>query len=679
MSCCNGSSRFGFGVRFQSPDYKNPLASRCLLLGCSSNHWFTSLALALQEARAKAAGRLRRQIPNAFTKASIEGREALTPSCPGHHSIDSKKAQSGAYTRLSNGINFQCLSTFPKHELRGKVVMVRCDLRVIFKDQKIVDEQPIIVALPTIKYLHEIGAKVVLASHWNPLESHVIGIDMLLIADLLSRNLGHKVVIASGLVGEIVEEQISLLKEGSIMLLENLLLRKEETANNSDFSKRLVAKVDYFVNDAFSLSHRVLASTVGAARFTRARLAGLQFEREFLPLVQVAHAPEPPFVAIIGGGKLAEKMDVLQALVHKCDKVIITGAMALTLLSIFSRDEASLHLCKDLKEAAFNMLDVAKAHNVDLVLPTDLWCVEDSDIYQKKCVFSASSIPRGWRAIEFGPASLARVTAAINSCKMVLWIGAFGFCNRSGISEGAVILANMLGHIGSSAYVIVAGMEQSLAVRRADVTSLIGHVSHSCAALWELLKGNSLPGVDALDDVPYKLITWNKMFKSPFLPLIVDIGSVFLESLLSGVWQGFIQDQHFVAANAITSFKQLVFGYPGGVILVAIQCPNPDFNKNERRQRMVQRALVESVVEVLPQGGKIFLQSDVETVVCQMRREFECYGKGKVGLDIEHHNEKSCDDEGWLKSNPFKVATDWERHVLAKGGQMYRLMLAKMN
>ncbi|KAJ7294979.1 hypothetical protein O6H91_Y220300 [Diphasiastrum complanatum] len=140
-----------------------------------------------------------------------------------------------------------------------------------------------------------------------------------------------------------------------------------------------------------------------------------------------------------------------------------------------------------------------------------------------------------------------------------------------------------------------------------------------------------------------------------------------------------VSDRHFVAANAITSFKQLVFGYPGGVILVAIQCPNPDFNKNERRQRMVQRALVESVVEVLPQGGKIFLQSDVETVVCQMRREFECYGKGKVGLDIEHHNEKSCDDEGWLKSNPFKVATDWERHVLAKGGQMYRLMLAKMN
>ncbi|KAL6534160.1 hypothetical protein OROHE_013085 [Orobanche hederae] len=529
------------------------------------------------------------------------------------------------------------LRNLPKKDLFNKVVMVRFDAMVLLQGMK--EHQPLPAdAFSTIKYLYEAGAKVVLVSSWNKNMNSWFHSEACpsteSVADFLSSILELKFVPIKFVPGYL-QSYLQESKQSGILLLENLFHFKGERANCAKFAKELASGVDIIVNDAFSESHKALASTVGVARFCYACMAGFYFEKHLYKLKKIIKAIERPYVAIIGGGNLAEKAAALHFLVSKCDGLIFVGSMAFQILHalgvpvpVKSVDLGAL------KEAA-SIVESAKSRNIPLLLPKDIRCIKDH-ISEKMEIFPVDSILEGWRPVDIGPRSLGEMINLLSRCKRVLqkvmWIGPLRFSSQKQDEGGTLKLAETLGTLSDCDVTFVGKMEMEELLGQSKSVSNVKFLK-SAAVFWEVLKGRKLPGLMALDRGYPFLEDWSVIYDDLTRPLVVDVGcgnGLFLfgmaskrkemnflgleinaklvDRCLNDVHRLGIHNVHFISTNATSNFRSVVSGYPRELVLVSIQlskCPNPDFNKPEYRWRMLRRSLVEAIADMLMFGGMV--------------------------------------------------------------------------
>nr|XP_043632560.1 phosphoglycerate kinase, cytosolic-like [Erigeron canadensis] len=584
----------------------------------------------------------------------------------------------------------RCLSEFQNDELMGKVVMVRFDSNVLLAEKQDQHAQVFVTAVSTIKYLHEAGAKVVLVSSWSlKTNSKLHSVDS--VSAYISSILKLRVVPMK-FIRECDQHKMEDSLEGSIFLLENLSQFKGEKANCSRFAEQLCSGVDIFINDAFFQSHKVLASTVGVTSFCYASLAGFQFEEGLLQLKKAFGTQKKPYIMMVGGGNLVEKAAAVHYLVSSADGLIFVGNMAFQIMHALG-----LSVPRNLVEAgafkeAIRIIQFANSRNIPILLPKDFWCLNDH--LKKPEIVPAHGILEGWSPVALGPNSLDEITTFLSKSKKILWIGPVKFGLSIQDSNGTSILAKLLGRLseGNCDITVVGNMAcQALTVE--SMVSSSCNIIGNASVVWEFLKGRKLPGLMALDKgYPYS-IDWHEIYDDPTRPLLVDIGSgngLFLFGMmrkkkdmnflglemngklvkrcLDAVHQSALKNGYFIETNATSTFRSIVSGYPGELVLASIQCPNPDFNKPEHRWKMVQRSLIEAIEDLLSSEGKVFLQSDIEAVALRMKQQFLMYGNGKFTIDHQ---------EEWLMENPFGVESDWEQHVLRRGVTMYRLMLSK--
>ncbi|CAL1399291.1 unnamed protein product [Linum trigynum] len=603
--------------------------------------------------------------------------------------------------KSENFPHIQTLKNFPKEELSGKVVMVRFDSSILLGEKLDKNSLAVSNALFTVQYLLATAEKVILVSDWKREVSSKL-LDSQSVSDILSSLLRRKVVSLKCLSCGVPFKR-ELLEEADIFLLENLSGFRKEVANCPEFSELLSSEVDVFVNDSFSLSHRVLASTVGISRFSPACVAGFQFEESLRELKRVLNTDKRPYIAIIGGANIHGKAAALKRLVSECDGVVFVGMMSLQIMHALEYSIPSTLLEPGSSDAAVEVIQSARYRKIPIITPKDFWCINDSLGYQIE-VIPAHRLGEGWVPVDLGPRSLYEMDSLLSSCKKVIWIGPVQFksSHSSICTDGASQVAQIVDRLAQrNCEIAVVGNKACSTMIKESRSSASCSVIENASVVWEVLKGRKLPGLLALDRAfPFK-IDWTMAYRNPAQPLVVDIGSgngLFLFGMasrrkdqnflglevnkklvrrcLDGVRQSGIPNGFFIATNATSTFRSIVSSYPGEVVLVSIQCPNPDFNNPEQRWRMVNRTLVEAVVELLAYNGKVFLQSDIETVVLRMTDMFLRHSKGKLSI-VRDGTTKSRQQGSWLHENPFGVRSDWEQHVLDRGDPMYRLMLCK--
>ncbi|KAL8139098.1 hypothetical protein V2J09_005099 [Rumex salicifolius] len=576
----------------------------------------------------------------------------------------------------------QTLRGYPKEQLQGKVVLMD-------KDE---DTRPKNSSFLTIKYLNDVGAIVIVISNWrmkglHPLED---------VAEYLSSELQLQVLPVKGFSTHGLT-RLQPYERGKLILLDNLSGTKEELANDVEFAKRLSAGIDIFVNDSFSLAHKALASTVGITRYCCASLAGFYFVEGINQLRNIVESTKHPYFAIIGGGNLVKKSAALQFLAATCDGIIFVGAMAFQIMHALGMEVPLSCLEPRAYKDAKYLINYAAIKGIPIILPKDFWCINNL-FPQRMEVFQCHRIDHGWSPIDLGPDSIAEIASLLTRCEQVLWIGPVNFGLSDQTNGGAAKLASILKKlsqgdckitiVGNVACENVSGPSKSLSEY---------DMIESASIVWELLKRKDLPGLLSLDRAYPFEIDWSTIYPEPNQPLIVDLGSgngMFIKGIASkrkdinclgiemneklvpcclvSAEQSKLKNVYFIAANATYTFRSIVSSYPGPLVMVSIQCPNPDFNEPYHRWRMVQPSLIKAIADLLVSGGKVFLQSDIEAVAMRMREQFlkESNGRLVILQDDTLLGE-------WLIENPFQVQSDWERHVLARGAPMYRLMLYK--
>ncbi|KAK3022063.1 hypothetical protein RJ639_047331 [Escallonia herrerae] len=562
----------------------------------------------------------------------------------------------------------QTLRELPKEELLGKVVMVRFDSDILLPEKNDKGDSSFTSALLTIKYLHESGAKVLLVSSWSvKINSKLLAAES--VAEFLSSVLQLKVVPVKSVSGY-VQSKVEEIDKSNILLLENLSQFKEERANCSKFAEHLSAGVDIFVNDVFSQCHKILASNVGVTCFCCACVAGFHFEEDLYQLKKAFRTDKKPYVAIIGGGNFLDKAAALHFLASRCDGLIFAGNMAFQIMHALGLRVPAKFVEHGALEEALRLIQFAKSRNMPILFPKDFWCINDQ-LQNQFEIFPSDSILDGWSPFDLGPQSLDEITSLLSKCEKIMWTGPviFGFANHE--SGGASELAQILDKLTqSNCFITVVGNVTSKAVMKESSSVSVYNVVKNAAVMWEFLKRRKLPGLMALDRAYPFEIDWHAAYTDPAQPLFVDIGSARtinrkrIVSVQNGKEEkGTELSRYFIATNATSSFRSIVSSYPGEIVLVSIQCPNPDFNKPEHRWRMVQKSLIEGIGDLLASDGKVFLQSDIEPVALRMKEQFIEYGKGKLAV-VQDHKDTAVGQEEWLKENPFGVQSDWEQHVL---------------
>ncbi|KAK2974729.1 hypothetical protein RJ640_007156 [Escallonia rubra] len=561
----------------------------------------------------------------------------------------------------------QTLREFPKDELLGKVVMVRFDSDILLPEKNDMGASSFTSALLTIKYLHESGAKVLLVSSWSvKINSKLLVAES--VAEFLSSVLQLKVVPVKSVSGYVQSKMEEIDKSNILLLLENLSQFKEERANCSKFAEQLSAGVDIFVNDVFSQCHKILASNVGVTCFCCACVAGFHFEEDLYQLKKAFRTDKKPYVAIIGGGNFLDKAAALHFLASRCDGLIFVGNMAFQVMHALGLRVPAKFVEHGALEEALWLIQFAKSRNVPILFPKDFWCRNDQ-LQNQLEIFPSDSILDG-KAATFG---LDAKMFLLKGHK-IMWTGPvkFGFTNHE--SCGASELAQILDKLTqSNCCITVVGNVASKAVMKESRSVSVYNVVKNAAVMWEFLKRRKLPGLMALDRAYPFEIDWHAAYTDPAQPLVVDIGSARtinrkrIVSVQNGKEEkGTELSRYFIATNATSSFRSVVSSYPGEIVLVSIQCPNPDFNKPEHRWRMVQKSLIEGIGDLLASDGKVFLQSDIEPVALRMKEQFIEHGKGKLAV-VQDHQDTAVGQEEWLKENPFGVQSDWEQHVLHRG------------
>jgi phosphoglycerate kinase len=394
----------------------------------------------------------------------------------------------------------------PKQTIRdidvaGKRVLVRVDFNVPMDKATgaISDDNRIRAALPTIQYLRERGARAILASHLGRPDGKVVeSMRLAPVAERLSELLGAPVQTVRESVGPEVEAAVAGLKDGDVLMLENVRFHAEEEANDADFARRLAAPADVYVNDAFGTAHRAHASTEGVARHLPA-VAGLLMEKELDYLGRAVGDPERPFAAIIGGAKISGKIDVLKNLLGTADLILIGGGMANTFFKAQGREVGDSLVEDDQLDVASAVLRDAQGAGTRVELPVDAVIADAFDANASaRTVPIDEGVPAGWRIMDIGPETLRRYTAALRDSKTVVWNGPMGVFEFPKFAEGTLGLARAVAAL--DAVTVVGGGETAAAVEQAGVAEQITHVSTGGGASLEFLEGKTLPGVAALKD-----------------------------------------------------------------------------------------------------------------------------------------------------------------------------------
>lgn len=388
-------------------------------------------------------------------------------------------------------------------DVRGKKVLVRVDFNVpLSKEEKgkIADDARIKAAIPTINYLSENGAKVILMSHLGrPKGEANPEFSLKPVADYLANEYKDKFTfIPSDLVvDEKVKEEVNKLQDGQIALLENTRYRKEETKNGEDFAKELASLADLYVNDAFGTSHRAHASNVGVASILPSAV-GFLIEKEIEVMGKALEAPDHPFVSILGGAKVSDKIGVIENLITKVDTILIGGGMAYTFLKAMGKEIGKSLLEEDKMDLSLELIEKAKANGVEILLPVDVVIAEKIEAGVSTEIVDIDNISVDKEALDIGPKTARLFADKIKEAKTVVWNGPMGVFEIKEFSNGTNEVAKALAE--SDAVTIVGGGDSALAIEMAGLKDKITHVSTGGGASLEFLEGKDLPGITAIED-----------------------------------------------------------------------------------------------------------------------------------------------------------------------------------
>jgi phosphoglycerate kinase len=383
--------------------------------------------------------------------------------------------------------------------LKGKRVFIRADFNVPLDDNlRITDDSRIRSTLSTINYAIDEGAKVILASHLGrPKGKPDPRYSLAPIAKRLQRLLDKDVIFAPDCIGSQVENIVSKMKDGDVVLLENLRYHAEEEKNDEEFSKKLASLADFFINDAFGAAHRAHASTVGITKFLTSA-AGFLMKKEIEYLKGVVDNPIRPFVAILGGAKVSGKIGVLEHLEDKVDKVIVGGGMAFTFIKAMGDEVGDSLVETEMIETAQRIRKKLKSAGIKFYLPVDCVIAQSLEPGAETKIVPTLEIPKGWRALDIGPATVKLFSEALENAKTILWNGPMGVFEVDAFSRGTYAIANSVAD--AYALTIVGGGDTDLAVHRAGVTNALSFISTGGGASLQLLEGKELPGIAALTD-----------------------------------------------------------------------------------------------------------------------------------------------------------------------------------
>ncbi|MDE0299215.1 MAG: phosphoglycerate kinase [Candidatus Poribacteria bacterium] len=381
---------------------------------------------------------------------------------------------------------------------RGKRVLVRVDFNVPMKDGRITDNTRIRAALPTILQLIHDGAKMVLATHLGRPNGFESEFSTEPLAVELSKLIGQRVQHTGDCIGPKVENTINELQEGDILLLENIRFYKEETQNDAEFARTLAVLVDMYVNDAFGTAHRAHASTEGITRHFDQCAAGLLMEREIEYLGKVVERPEHPFVAILGGAKISDKIGVIENLIESVDALLIGGGMAYTFLKTIGLPIGDSIVEPAKLELASELLKKAADRNLGIFLPEDHVIGRELNLCTESRIVARTEIPDGWRGLDIGPKSVEAFGAIVDGANTIFWNGPLGMYEFEKFANGTIEIAKRVAE--SDAVSIIGGGDCVAAVHKAGVADRITHISTGGGASLEFLEGKSLPGIDALTD-----------------------------------------------------------------------------------------------------------------------------------------------------------------------------------
>jgi phosphoglycerate kinase len=395
------------------------------------------------------------------------------------------------------------MKTLDALDLAGKRVFIRVDFNVPLDESgRITDDARIRAALPTIRFAVERRAKVILGSHLGrpkgkPEDRQKYS--LLPVAERLNELLEQDVIFADDCVGDGVKKQIRDMKEGQVLLLENLRFHPEEEKNDEAFARELASFADVWVNDAFGTAHRAHASTAGMARFVKEKAAGFLIQKEVEFLGKALGNPARPFVAIVGGAKVSDKIKVLESLIAKADSVCIGGAMAFTFLKAQGVAVGKSLVEEDKLELARQILDRAEAKHVDLLLPADHICGEAPKEDAKRYVVNDRAIPDALMGLDIGPKTLDRYRQRILQAKTVFWNGPMGLFEQKPWAEGTFGVARAMA-AATQAVTIVGGGDSAAAVEQAGLVAKMTHVSTGGGASLEFIEGRVLPGIAVLEE-----------------------------------------------------------------------------------------------------------------------------------------------------------------------------------
>ncbi len=385
--------------------------------------------------------------------------------------------------------------TIRDQEYKGRRVLVRVDFNVPLDDGRVADDTRIRAALPTIQYLRDQSAKIILCSHLGrPKGKPDQKFSLRPVADYLGTLLETNVQFAEDCVGAEASERASQLAPSQILLLENTRFHPGEKANDAGFAGELAGLADLYVNDAFGSAHRAHASTDGVAHILPG-VAGFLMEKELKYLGEVLADPAHPFVAILGGAKISDKIGVVERLLDIADRLLIGGGMANTFLAAGGFDMAQSLVESDALETAKEILAASRER---MLLPVDLVVADAFGENAQFKVVPANEVPAGWQALDIGPQTVVRYEAALTGAKLVVWNGPMGVFEFEPFAKGTFAIANAVANSGAVS--IVGGGDSAAAIRQAGLTEKISHVSTGGGASLEFLEGKTLPGVAALED-----------------------------------------------------------------------------------------------------------------------------------------------------------------------------------
>ena len=396
------------------------------------------------------------------------------------------------------------LSSLNKSVLEGKKVLVRVDFNVPLDDNgAITDDTRIRAAIPTIKYLVDNSAKVILAAHFGRPKGQVNEkMRLTPVAERLSAIISKKVVLSNSCIGDDALSLSNKLENGDIMLLENVRFYPEEEKNDSNFAKELASIADMYVNDAFGAAHRAHASTEGVTEFLTPSVAGFLLEKELKYLQGAIDNPIRPLAAIVGGSKVSSKIGVLDSLLDKCDKIIIGGGMIFTFYKARGLDVGNSLVEEDKLELAKNLEEKAQSKGVQLLLPSDVVLADSFSPNANSKISDINNISGDWMGLDIGPDSIKLFQDALSECKTIIWNGPMGVFEFDKFANGTNAIALTLSQLSSNSDVctIIGGGDSVAAVEKAGLAEKMSHISTGGGASLELLEGKVLPGVAALDE-----------------------------------------------------------------------------------------------------------------------------------------------------------------------------------